>query len=143
MNAHEDILKILENGESRHIEFKRRLTKSDLKKERREKLITRIKYLTCDNPFEGLFLIGIEDIAGKEWKIRGVSEAVLGADITYHNYHVCAASVKVFHQSLDHRLTGKPCLSKNGEGFRKIERQFSPKLLNTKFRSQFDDLVNQ
>ena len=77
MTSHDDILKILESGESRQTEFKRRLTKTDLKKERREKLITRIKYMTCENPFEGLFLIGIEDIAGKEWEVRGISESAL------------------------------------------------------------------
>lgn len=77
MTSHDDILKILESGESRQTEFKRRLTKADLKKERREKLITRIKYMTCDNPFEGLFLIGIEDIAGIEWEVKGISESAL------------------------------------------------------------------
>jgi len=77
MTSHDDILKILSNGESRHTEFKRRLTKADLKKERREKLITRIKYMTCENPFEGLFLIGIEDIAGKEWEVKGIPESDL------------------------------------------------------------------
>ncbi|MFW9844269.1 MAG: GTP-binding protein [Candidatus Thorarchaeota archaeon] len=77
MTSHDDILRILKNGESRHTEFKRRLTKADLKKERREKLITRIKYMTCDNPFEGLFLVGIEDIAGKAWEVRGISESAL------------------------------------------------------------------
>ncbi len=77
MTSHDDILKILKNGESRQTEFKRRLTKADLKKERREKLINRIKYMTCDNPFEGLFLIGIEDIAGKAWEVKGISENAL------------------------------------------------------------------
>jgi len=77
MTSHDDILRILKNGESRHTEFKRRLTKMDLKKERRQKLITRIKYMTYDNPFEGHFLIGIEDIAGKEWEVKGISESEL------------------------------------------------------------------
>ncbi|MHA1135318.1 MAG: GTP-binding protein [Candidatus Thorarchaeota archaeon] len=77
MTSHDDILKILKSGESRQTEFKRRLTKADLKKERREKLITRIKYMTFDNPFEGLFLIGIEDIQGKEWEVRGISASAL------------------------------------------------------------------
>ncbi|TFG34157.1 hypothetical protein EU527_04725 [Candidatus Thorarchaeota archaeon] len=77
MTSHDDILKILESGESRHNEFKRRLTRTDLKKERREKLVTRIKYMTCENPFEGLFLIGIEDIGGKEWDVHGISESSL------------------------------------------------------------------
>lgn len=77
MTSHDDILKILENGESRHTEFKRRLTKADLKKDRREKLVARIKYMTCENPFEGLFLIGIEDIGGMEWNVHGISESSL------------------------------------------------------------------
>ncbi|TFG33736.1 hypothetical protein EU527_06840 [Candidatus Thorarchaeota archaeon] len=77
MTSVEDILKILQNGESRHTEFKRRLTKTDLKKERRERLVTRIKYMTCENPFEGLFLIGIEDIGGEKWDIHGISESSL------------------------------------------------------------------
>ncbi len=77
MTSHDDILQILKSGEDHHTEFKRRLTKADLKKDRREKLVTRIKYLTCENPFEGLFLLGIDDIAGKEWKIFGISAPAL------------------------------------------------------------------
>jgi len=79
MTSHDDILQILKNGEDHHTEFKRRLTKADLKKDRREKLVTRIKYLTCENPFEGLFLLGIDDIAGKEWEIFGISAPALKA----------------------------------------------------------------
>jgi elongation factor 1-alpha len=77
MTSHEDILRILKNGESRHTEFKRRLTKADLKKERRERLVTRIKYMTFENPFEGLFLIGIDDIAGNAWEVLGISAPAL------------------------------------------------------------------
>jgi len=33
--------------------------------------------MTCENPFEGLFLIGIEDLAGKEWEVKGISELEL------------------------------------------------------------------
>jgi len=77
MTSHRDILKILKNGENRRTEFKRRLTKADLKKDRREKLVTRIKYMTCENPFEGLFLIGIDDIAGEEWEVFGISSPAL------------------------------------------------------------------
>jgi elongation factor 1-alpha len=77
MTSHRDILKILENGEDRRTEFKRRLTKADLKKDRREKLVTRIKYMTCENPFEGRFLIGIDDIAGKEWEVFGITAPAL------------------------------------------------------------------
>lgn len=64
----------MKSGENRSTEFKRKLTRTDLKKERRERLVTRIRYMTCENPFEGLFLIGIEDIGGKEWRIQGISE---------------------------------------------------------------------
>jgi elongation factor 1-alpha len=77
MKPIEKIEKILRTGETRNIEFKRKLTKADLKKDRREKLITRIRYMTCETPFEGTFLIGIEDIGGKEWKIQGTSESAL------------------------------------------------------------------
>lgn len=77
MTTHDDLLKILDTGENSRREFKRRLTKADLKKERREKLVTRIKYMTCENPFEGLFLVGIDDIGGKEWNIFGISEQAL------------------------------------------------------------------
>ena len=77
MTSHRDILKILENGENRRTEFKRRLTKADLKKDRREKLVTRIKYMTFENPFEGRFLIGIDDIAGEEWEVLGISAPAL------------------------------------------------------------------
>ena len=77
MTSIQEIQHILESGESRNTEFKRRLTKADLKKDRRERLVTRIRYMTCENPFEGLFLIGIEDIGGKEWKVHGISEDAL------------------------------------------------------------------
>jgi elongation factor 1-alpha len=77
MKPIEKIEKILRTGETRNTEFKRKLTKADLKKDRREKLITRIRYMTCETPFEGTFLIGIEDIGGREWKIQGTSESAL------------------------------------------------------------------
>ncbi|MGQ4910716.1 MAG: GTP-binding protein [Candidatus Thorarchaeota archaeon] len=74
MTSIEEIQRILKSGENRSTEFKRKLTRTDLKKERRERLVTRIRYMTCENPFEGLFLIGIEDIGGKEWRVQGISE---------------------------------------------------------------------
>ncbi|MFW9793755.1 MAG: GTP-binding protein [Candidatus Thorarchaeota archaeon] len=74
MTALDEILKILRIGENRNTEFKRKLTRADLKTERRQKLVTRIRFMTCENPFEGVFLVGIEDIGGKEWKILGISE---------------------------------------------------------------------
>jgi elongation factor 1-alpha len=74
MTTPEEILKILNIGENRNTEFKRKLTRADLKTDRRQKLVTRIRYMTCENPFEGVFLIGIEDISGKEWKVHGISE---------------------------------------------------------------------
>ncbi len=74
MTTADEIGQILRIGETRNKEFKRRLTRADLKAERRQKLATRIRFMTCETPFEGLFLIGIEDIAGREWKIYGLSE---------------------------------------------------------------------
>ncbi|MHA2069789.1 MAG: hypothetical protein ACXABY_35950 [Candidatus Thorarchaeota archaeon] len=62
MTSAEEIVDILRKGETRNMEFKRSLTKADLKSERRQKLVTRIRYMTCETPFEGLFLIGIEDL---------------------------------------------------------------------------------
>lgn len=77
MKAAEKIESMLLTGENQNTEFKRKLTKADLKKDRREKLVTRIRYMTCETPFEGTFLIGIEDISGKEWKVHGLSEPAL------------------------------------------------------------------
>jgi elongation factor 1-alpha len=77
MTTPEEILKILVKGENRSTEFKRKLTRADLKTERKQKLVTRIRYMTCESPFEGLFLIGIEDIGGKEWQVHGISENAL------------------------------------------------------------------
>ena len=77
MTTPDEILRILKVGENRNTEFKRKLTRTDLKTDRKQKLITRIRYLTCENPFEGVFLIGIEDIGGKAWKIHGISESSL------------------------------------------------------------------
>ncbi|KXH76943.1 MAG: hypothetical protein AM326_06120 [Candidatus Thorarchaeota archaeon SMTZ-45] len=74
MTAPDEILRILTKGENRSTEFKRKLTRSDLKTDRRQKLVTRIRYMTYENPFEGIFLIGIEDYGGKEWKVHGISE---------------------------------------------------------------------
>ncbi|NHJ13151.1 MAG: hypothetical protein EAX95_05705 [Candidatus Thorarchaeota archaeon] len=75
MTSANQIRDILFVGETRSQEFKRRLTKADLKTDRRQKLVTRIRFMTCEAPFEGVFLVGIEDIGGKEWKVYGLSEA--------------------------------------------------------------------
>ncbi|MHA2192858.1 MAG: GTP-binding protein, partial [Candidatus Thorarchaeota archaeon] len=74
MTSVEEIVEILRKGEARNMEFKRNLTKTDLKSDRRQKLVTRIRYMTCETPFEGLFLIGIEDLAGKTWEVYGLTE---------------------------------------------------------------------
>ncbi len=79
MTSHEEILKILRKGENQNTEFKRKLTRSDLKTDRRQKLVTRIRFMTCESPFEARFLVGIEDIGGKEWKAIGISENSLKA----------------------------------------------------------------
>jgi GTPase len=75
MTSVEEIVEILRKGEARNMEFKRSLTKIDLKSDRRQKLVTRIRYMTCETPFEGLFLIGIEDLAGKNWEVYGLTPA--------------------------------------------------------------------
>ncbi|MHA1933951.1 MAG: GTP-binding protein [Candidatus Thorarchaeota archaeon] len=77
MTSIDEIQSILHIGETQNTEFKRRLTKADLKLDRRQKLVARIRFMTCDSPFEGQFLIGIEDISGKEWKIFGLSEQAI------------------------------------------------------------------
>ncbi|MHA1960789.1 MAG: GTP-binding protein [Candidatus Thorarchaeota archaeon] len=74
MTSVEDIKEILRIGETRNSEFKRMLSGTDLKTERFQKLVTRIRFMTCENPFEGTFLVGIEDVNGKEWKVYGLSE---------------------------------------------------------------------
>ncbi|UCE11560.1 MAG: hypothetical protein JSW61_06405 [Candidatus Thorarchaeota archaeon] len=74
MTSVEDIKEILRIGETRNTEFKRILSDTDLKKDRFQKLVTRIRYMTCESPFEGTFLVGIEDVNGKEWKVYGLSE---------------------------------------------------------------------
>jgi elongation factor 1-alpha len=74
MTSVDEIREILLVGETRNIEFKRNLSKADLKQERKQKLVSRIRYMTCEKPFEGRFLIGIEDIGGKEWRVYGLSE---------------------------------------------------------------------
>ncbi|MFX1603958.1 MAG: hypothetical protein ACFFCK_10775, partial [Promethearchaeota archaeon] len=75
MTSAEEIQQLLQKGESQNMEFKRNLSKADLKPERRQKLVTRIRFMTCENPFEGLFLVGIEDISGKRWEVFGLTES--------------------------------------------------------------------
>jgi elongation factor 1-alpha len=77
MTTVEEVQRILRVGETRNTEFKRNLTKTDLKPVRKQKLVTRIRYMTCESPFEGRFLIGIEDINGDEWKLYGLTESGL------------------------------------------------------------------
>jgi elongation factor 1-alpha len=77
MTSEQEILEILQIGETQNAEFKQRLTKADLKQDRRQKLVTRIRYMTCDSPFEGRFLLGIEDVSGREWKVSGLTESKL------------------------------------------------------------------
>ncbi|MEE9353268.1 MAG: hypothetical protein V3U94_02460, partial [Candidatus Thorarchaeota archaeon] len=77
MTSEQEILDILQIGETQNAEFKQRLTKADLKQDRRQKLVTRIRYMTCDSPFEGRFLLGIEDVSGREWMVSGLTESKL------------------------------------------------------------------
>ncbi len=64
--------KILQNGETDISEFKLRLTEADLKGSRKQSLIARIKFMTQDDA-EAIYLIGIDDIEGKKWKVHGLS----------------------------------------------------------------------
>ncbi|TXT57931.1 MAG: hypothetical protein BAJATHORv1_10640 [Candidatus Thorarchaeota archaeon] len=73
----DELRSILRIGENDTTEFKQKLTKADLKKKRKEKLISRIRYMTHERPFEGTFLIGVEDLNGEEWQIFGLSESAL------------------------------------------------------------------
>ncbi|MBD3406106.1 MAG: hypothetical protein GF411_08280 [Candidatus Lokiarchaeota archaeon] len=73
----DELRTILKIGENDTTEFKQKLTKTDLKKKRKEKLISRIRFMTHDRPFEGTFLIGVEDINGESWNIFGLSESAL------------------------------------------------------------------
>lgn len=69
------IEQLLAIGETSRAEFKRILAEKDLKKDRKEKLITQIKYITSEGP--GYFVIGIEDINGEKWEIYGLTEKQL------------------------------------------------------------------
>lgn len=79
-----DLNKLLEVGENRRFEFKRQLSLDDLRNDRRrQKLVAQLKYITAED--EGIFLVGIEDIHGDRWEVRGlgdseiaVAEEVLG-----------------------------------------------------------------
>ncbi len=77
MTSIEELRDILRVGETQNTEFKLTLTKMDLRPDRRERLVARIRFMTCERPFEGRFLVGIEDIHGREWRIHGLSETGL------------------------------------------------------------------
>ena len=94
-----DLEQLLINGETRNTEFKRILTTRDGVGDRRTKLIAQLKLICSEG--EGHFIIGIEDIHGKQWEVYGlteeqvkVSEQVLrslcdeaGLDILEQNFH--------------------------------------------------------
>ncbi len=82
MSESYDLDRILKNGESDTAEFKLRLTSDDLKGSRKQSLIARIKFMTQDDN-EAIYLIGIDDIEGKKWKIHGltISELNKAAEI--------------------------------------------------------------
>ena len=69
------IEQLLAIGETSRAEFKRILAEKDLKKDRKEKLITQIKYITSEGP--GYFVIGIEDINDEKWEIYGLTKKQL------------------------------------------------------------------
>ncbi len=67
-----DLEQLLINGETRNTEFKRILTKRDGVGDRRSKLIAQLKLICSEG--EGRFIIGIEDLHGKEWEVYGLAE---------------------------------------------------------------------
>jgi len=69
------IEQLLAIGETSRAEFKRILAEKDLKKDRKEKLITQIKYITSEGP--GYFVVGIEDINDEKWEIYGLTKKQL------------------------------------------------------------------
>ena len=74
MTSIDEVRRILRVGETRNREFKRKLTRADLRPERRQRLVSRIRYMTCEAPFEGLFMVGVEDINGEHWRVYGLSQ---------------------------------------------------------------------
>jgi len=98
MTNQEEIEIILRNGENKNTEFKRKLSKADLKSERRQKLVTRIRFMTCETPFEGQFLIGIEDISGKAWKIYGLTEREFKESVRILNILCEEADVEIVEE---------------------------------------------
>ena len=62
---------LLANGETRNTEFKRMLTSKDGVGDRRAKLIAQLKLITSEGP--GQFVVGIEDIHGKNWEVYGLT----------------------------------------------------------------------
>ena len=71
-----DLSRLLELGENRRIEFKRQLTSDDLTERRRQKLIAQLKYITAED--EGIFLVGVDDLHGDNWKIHGLTQNEIG-----------------------------------------------------------------
>ncbi len=67
-----DLEQLLKNGETRNTEFKRILTKRAATGDRRTKLIAQLKLICSEG--EGRFVIGIEDIHGKQWEVFGLSD---------------------------------------------------------------------
>ncbi|NWF96546.1 MAG: hypothetical protein HXY34_10445 [Candidatus Thorarchaeota archaeon] len=74
MTSMEELRRILRIGETRNVEFKRELTEADLKEEKRQRIVSRVRFMTCESPFEGRLLVGVEDVNGREWKLYGLSE---------------------------------------------------------------------
>jgi elongation factor 1-alpha len=66
-----DLEKLLANGETQNIEFKRFFQKRDTVGDRKAKLIAQLKLITSEG--EGKLVIGIEDLHGKHWEIYGLT----------------------------------------------------------------------
>ncbi len=71
MPTNDSLERLLVNGENRNTEFKRILTDRDALGDRKAKLIAQLKLITSEG--EGQYVIGIEDLHGKNWEIFGLT----------------------------------------------------------------------
>ncbi len=71
MPTNDSLERLLVNGENRNTEFKRILTDRDALGDRKAKLIAQLKLITSEG--EGHYVVGIEDLHGKNWEIFGLT----------------------------------------------------------------------
>jgi elongation factor 1-alpha len=69
--TNDSLEQLLIHGENRNTEFKRILTDRDTLGDRKAKLIAQLKLITSEG--EGQYVVGIEDLHGKNWEIFGLT----------------------------------------------------------------------